>query len=123
MGRVIRAQRRGAKGSCFNSNVITRQGPAKLRKLDYAERHGAAGDVGWNKQYRPGIPAQHPIGVRFQGPWEQPADGFHEHVRRQARALVDPRMQPAQRHRGHHRLHHHHRLRRCAAGWDRHSRS
>jgi hypothetical protein len=56
--------------------------------LDYAEREGAVGDVGWRQQFRPGVPAQHPVGVHFQGPWDQPADGFHEHVRRQVRALA-----------------------------------
>lgn len=56
--------------------------------LDYAEREGATGDVGHRQMYRPGIAAEHAVGVRFQGPWEQVADGFHEHVRRQARALA-----------------------------------
>lgn len=40
MGRVIRAQRRGAAGSVFRTKTITRKGPSQLRKLDYAERHG-----------------------------------------------------------------------------------
>jgi large subunit ribosomal protein L8e len=40
MGRVIRAQRRGAAGSVFRTKVITRVGASKLRKLDFAERHG-----------------------------------------------------------------------------------
>ena len=39
MGRVIRAQRKGA-GSVFKAIVHKRKGPAKLRALDYAERHG-----------------------------------------------------------------------------------
>ena len=39
MGRVIRAQRKGA-GGIFKSHVHKRQGAAKLRALDYAERHG-----------------------------------------------------------------------------------
>lgn len=39
MGRVIRNQRKGA-GSVFTSHTRLRQGPAKLRTLDYAERHG-----------------------------------------------------------------------------------
>ncbi len=37
MGRVIRAQRKGA-GSIFKSHTKRRQGAAKLRTLDYAER-------------------------------------------------------------------------------------
>jgi len=39
MGRVIRAQRKGA-GSVFKSHNKHRKGAAKLRSLDYAERHG-----------------------------------------------------------------------------------
>jgi large subunit ribosomal protein L8e len=54
MGRVIRAQRRGAKGSCFNSNVTNRKGPAKLRKLDYAERHGYVKAVVKSIEHDPG---------------------------------------------------------------------
>ena len=38
-GRVIRNQRKGA-GSIFTSHTRLRQGAAKLRTLDYAERHG-----------------------------------------------------------------------------------
>lgn len=57
--------------------------------LDYAEHAGAGGDVAHRRQYNDaaGVKAQHPVGVRYQGPWDQVADGFHEHVRRQARAL------------------------------------
>ena len=39
MGRVIRSQRKGA-GSVFRSHTHTRKGAARLRPLDYAERHG-----------------------------------------------------------------------------------
>lgn len=39
MGRVIRAQRKGA-GSIFTSNVSKREGAAKFRSLDFAERKG-----------------------------------------------------------------------------------
>jgi len=39
MGRVIRAQRKGA-GGIFKSHTRTRKGAAKLRAVDYAERHG-----------------------------------------------------------------------------------
>jgi large subunit ribosomal protein L8e len=39
MGRVIRGQRKGA-GSVFRSHTKHRKGAAKLRVLDYAERHG-----------------------------------------------------------------------------------
>jgi hypothetical protein len=41
MGRVIRAQRRGAAGGVKGRTATTcRHGPAQLRKLDYAEREG-----------------------------------------------------------------------------------
>jgi len=39
MGRVIRTQRKG-RGSIFTAHTSKRKGPSKLRKLDYAERHG-----------------------------------------------------------------------------------
>lgn len=39
MGRVIRAQRKGA-GSVFKAHVKHRKGAARFRALDYAERHG-----------------------------------------------------------------------------------
>jgi len=39
MGKVIRGQRKG-KGSVFRSHSLGRQGPAKHRTLDFAERHG-----------------------------------------------------------------------------------
>jgi len=39
MGRVIRAQRKGA-GSVFTAHTKHRKGAPKLRPLDFAERHG-----------------------------------------------------------------------------------
>jgi large subunit ribosomal protein L8e len=39
MGRVVRAQRKGA-GGIFKSHTAKRQGAAKIRPLDYAERNG-----------------------------------------------------------------------------------
>uniref|UniRef100_T1IWF2 Large ribosomal subunit protein uL2 n=1 Tax=Strigamia maritima TaxID=126957 RepID=T1IWF2_STRMM len=39
MGRVIRSQRKGA-GSVFRAHVKHRKGAAKLRAVDFAERHG-----------------------------------------------------------------------------------
>jgi len=39
MGRVLRVQRKG-RGSIFTANTCKRQGAAKFRKLDFAERHG-----------------------------------------------------------------------------------
>jgi large subunit ribosomal protein L8e len=39
MGRVIRAQRKGP-GGIFKAHTKNRKGAAKLRTLDFAERHG-----------------------------------------------------------------------------------
>ena len=39
MGRVIRSQRKGA-GSVFKAHTKHRKGAARLRAVDYAERHG-----------------------------------------------------------------------------------
>ena len=39
MGRVIRGQRKGA-GGIFTSKTANRQGAAKFRNQDYAEKHG-----------------------------------------------------------------------------------
>lgn len=39
MGRVIRGQRKG-RGSIFKAHQHRRKGSAKLRSIDYAERHG-----------------------------------------------------------------------------------
>uniref|UniRef100_A0A8C4EQJ2 Large ribosomal subunit protein uL2 n=1 Tax=Dicentrarchus labrax TaxID=13489 RepID=A0A8C4EQJ2_DICLA len=39
MGRVIRGQRKGA-GSVFKAHIKHRKGAAKLRHIDFAERHG-----------------------------------------------------------------------------------
>ncbi len=39
MGRVIRAQRKG-RGGIFKSHNTHRKGPAKMRKLDAAEKKG-----------------------------------------------------------------------------------
>lgn len=39
MGRVIRAQRKGA-GSVFKAHTVGRKGAARFRTCDFAERHG-----------------------------------------------------------------------------------
>jgi len=39
MGRVIRAQRKGP-GSVFKAHTKHRKGAARLRSVDFAERHG-----------------------------------------------------------------------------------
>ena len=52
MGRVIRAQRKGA-GSVFTAHTKKRKGQPKLRAMDYAERHGylkGVVKVSWPRQ-------------------------------------------------------------------------
>jgi large subunit ribosomal protein L8e len=39
MGKVIRGQRKG-KGGIFKAHGKHRKGPAKLRRLDFAEKNG-----------------------------------------------------------------------------------
>jgi hypothetical protein len=54
MGRVIRAQRKGA-GSVFRSHTKHRKGAPRLRALDFAERHGytkGVVKVSKNKHYK-----------------------------------------------------------------------
>lgn len=71
MGRVIRGQRKGA-GSVFRAHVKHRKGPAKLRAVDFAERHGyikgivkvrgEGGSAGFRSEQRdpkPAIPKPH----------------------------------------------------------------
>nr|TKS16504.1 hypothetical protein D5086_0000023310 [Populus alba] len=40
MGRVIRAQRKGAAGSVFKAHTHHRKGPARFRSLDFGEQNG-----------------------------------------------------------------------------------
>lgn len=53
MGRVIRSQRKGA-GSVFKAHTHKRKGAAKLRSLDYAERHGYIKGLVTDIQHDPG---------------------------------------------------------------------
>ena len=55
--------------------------------LDFLESRGAPADTAAVKGFREGVRAEHPLGVLYQGPWEEPGDGFQEHVRRVARAI------------------------------------
>lgn len=68
MGRVIRGQRKGA-GSVFRAHVKHRKGAARLRAVDFAERHGyikgivkvrAAFRGGWGSQAAPWDPTVTP---------------------------------------------------------------
>jgi len=53
MGRVIRAQRKGSSPS-FKSHTFHRKGAAKLRSIDFAERHGYIKGVIREIQHDPG---------------------------------------------------------------------
>uniref|UniRef100_A0A7N8XRJ2 Large ribosomal subunit protein uL2 n=1 Tax=Mastacembelus armatus TaxID=205130 RepID=A0A7N8XRJ2_9TELE len=51
MGRVIRGQRKGA-GSVFKAHVKHRKGAARLRHVDFAERHGRGEMIVWSSVIR-----------------------------------------------------------------------
>jgi large subunit ribosomal protein L8e len=57
MGRVIRAQRRGASGGVFKSHKHNRIAPPKFRTYDYAERNGYVKGVVKEIVHDPGRPA------------------------------------------------------------------
>jgi len=65
MGRVIRAQRKGAPGSVFQAHTHHRKGAAKFRPLDYAERHGYIKGVVKKVRHDPGRGAPL-VDVEFQ---------------------------------------------------------
>lgn len=64
MGRVIRGQRKGA-GSVFRAHVKHRKGPAKLRAVDFAERHGYIKGI---VKVRPGGGCPRGGGAQLKGP-------------------------------------------------------
>jgi len=68
MGRVIRAQRKGA-GGIFKSHSKHRKGPAKFRAIDFAERHGYIKGVVKELVHDPGRGA--PLArVQFRHPYK-----------------------------------------------------
>merc|ERR1712026_320550 len=67
MGRVIRAQRKGA-GSVFVAHTKNRKGAAKLRAVDYAERHGYIKGVIRDITHDPGRGAPLAV-VHFRDPY------------------------------------------------------
>jgi len=67
MGRVIRAQRKGA-GSVFVANTKHRKGKPGLRAVDYAERHGYIKGVIRDVIHDPGRGAPLAI-VHFRDPY------------------------------------------------------
>jgi large subunit ribosomal protein L8e len=69
MGRVIRGQRRGAQGGVKGrANTTHRHGPARLRKLDFAERHGYVKGVVADVLHDPGRGAP-VLAVHFRNPY------------------------------------------------------
>lgn len=68
MGRVIRAQRKGA-GSVFRSHTKKRKGAPKLRNLDFAERHGFIKGVVRDIIHDPGRGAPLAV-VHFRDPYK-----------------------------------------------------
>jgi large subunit ribosomal protein L8e len=67
MGKVIRGCRKG-RGTVFTSHTRLNKGPVKLRKLDYAERHGYIKGVVKDIVHEPGRGA--PIAmVQFSNPY------------------------------------------------------
>jgi len=68
MGRVLRAQRKGA-GSVFKSHNKNRKGAAKLRPLDYSEKHGYVKGIVREIMHDPGRGA--PLAkVQFRHPYK-----------------------------------------------------
>ena len=67
MGRVIRAQRKGA-GSVFKSHTKHRKGAPKLRPVDYSERNGYIKGVVKDIIHDPGRGAPLAI-VHFRDPY------------------------------------------------------
>ncbi|GBG28225.1 50S ribosomal protein L2, chloroplastic [Hondaea fermentalgiana] len=68
MGRIIRAQRKGAS-PIFRSHTHTRKGAAKLRVFDYGERHGYLKGVVKDILHDPGRGAPLAV-VHFRNPYK-----------------------------------------------------
>jgi len=75
MGRVIRAQRKGA-GSVFKSHNKHRKGAAKLRPSDYSERHGYIKGVVKDIIHDPGRGAPLAV-VQFRHPYRYKTQKFN----------------------------------------------
>lgn len=68
MGRRIRAQRKG-RGGIFKSRCKHRKGPAKLRPVDYSERHGYIRGIVKDIIHDPGRGAPLAV-VHFRDPYK-----------------------------------------------------
>jgi len=73
MGRCIRAQRRGALGSCFNAATTHKKGSSQLRKLDYSERNGYVTGLITQITHDPGRGAP-VMKVKFRNPYKNQKD-------------------------------------------------
>lgn len=83
MGRVIRAQRKGA-GSVFKSHTHHRKGPARFRALDLGERHGYLKGVVTDIVHDPGrgaplarVTFRHPVRYKHQKELFIAAEGMY----------------------------------------------
>ncbi|KAG6514160.1 hypothetical protein ZIOFF_024501 [Zingiber officinale] len=83
MGRVIRAQRKGA-GSVFKSHTHHRKGPARFRSLDYGERNGYLKGVVTEVIHDPGrgaplarVTFRHPFRFKLQKELFIAAEGMY----------------------------------------------
>ena len=74
MGRVIRAQRKGA-GSVFKSHTKHRKGAPKLRPVDYSERNGYIKGVVKDIIHDPGRGAPLAV-VHFRDPYRYKVSKF-----------------------------------------------
>jgi large subunit ribosomal protein L8e len=83
MGRVIRAQRKGA-GSVFKSHTHHRKGPARFRSLDFGERNGYLKGVVTDVIHDPGrgaplakVTFRHPFRYKHQKELFVAAEGMY----------------------------------------------
>ncbi|GFZ05566.1 ribosomal protein L2 family [Actinidia rufa] len=83
MGRVIRAQRKGA-GSVFKSHTHHRKGPARFRSLDFGERNGYLKGVVTEILHDPGrgaplarVTFRHPFRFKHQKELFVAAEGMY----------------------------------------------
>ncbi|CAN6327549.1 unnamed protein product [Urochloa humidicola] len=84
MGRVIRAQRKGAAGSVFKSHTHHRKGPARFRALDAGERSGYLKGVVTDIVHDPGrgaplarVTFRHPYRYKHQKELFLAAEGMY----------------------------------------------
>jgi len=73
MGRVIRAQRKGRRSLTFKAHTMHRNGPARHRPLDYAERQGYIKGVVKSIVHDPGRGAPLAV-VQFRHPYKYRLD-------------------------------------------------